>query len=100
MNATGNRILKRSYNSMIGGVCGGIAEWRGWPSATRPAHHDTADAPPHHDRPPPRGDGGMAGMAFGETSALGVCSGIGVQRGFSGDIGVYNSLDNTAAAGL
>jgi phage shock protein C len=23
-------LLKRSGNSMIGGVCGGIAEWLGW----------------------------------------------------------------------
>ncbi len=22
--------LKRSYNAIIGGVCGGIAEWLGW----------------------------------------------------------------------
>ena len=35
MNGTGNKILKRSHNSMIGGVCGGIAEWLGWSSATR-----------------------------------------------------------------
>ncbi len=25
------RILKRSTNRMIGGVCGGIAEYLGWP---------------------------------------------------------------------
>ncbi|MGD0059105.1 MAG: PspC domain-containing protein [Verrucomicrobiia bacterium] len=25
-------MLKRSHNSMIAGVCGGIAEWLGWPA--------------------------------------------------------------------
>jgi len=30
-----NRILKRSEDGMIAGVCSGIAEWLGWPSATR-----------------------------------------------------------------
>lgn len=27
---TMNRILKRSSNKLIAGVCGGIAEWLGW----------------------------------------------------------------------
>ncbi len=30
-----NNILKRSDDGMIAGVCAGIAEWLGWPSATR-----------------------------------------------------------------
>ena len=30
----GNRKLRRSRNRMIAGVCGGLAEWLGWP-ATR-----------------------------------------------------------------
>ena len=30
-----SKILKRSDNGMIAGVCAGIAEWLGWPSATR-----------------------------------------------------------------
>jgi len=28
-------VLKRSKEALIGGVCAGIAEWLGWPSATR-----------------------------------------------------------------
>lgn len=32
---TGNRVLKRSNDGMIAGVCAGIAEWLGWPSPTR-----------------------------------------------------------------
>ena len=35
MNADGNRVLKRSNDVMIAGVCAGIAEWLGWPSPTR-----------------------------------------------------------------
>ena len=35
MAGEGNRVLKRSDDAMIAGVCGGIAEWLGWPSATR-----------------------------------------------------------------
>ncbi len=30
-----NKTLKLSKDSMIFGVCAGIAEWLGWPSATR-----------------------------------------------------------------
>jgi len=30
-----SKTLKRSENSMIAGVCAGIAEWLGWPSPTR-----------------------------------------------------------------
>jgi len=30
-----SNILKRSENSIIAGVCAGIAEWLGWPSPTR-----------------------------------------------------------------
>ena len=30
-----SNILKRSNDEMIAGVCAGIAEWLGWPSATR-----------------------------------------------------------------
>ncbi len=30
-----SRILKRSDDGMIAGVCAGIAEWLGWPSPTR-----------------------------------------------------------------
>ncbi len=29
------KILKRSDDKMIAGVCAGIAEWMGWPSANR-----------------------------------------------------------------
>ena len=35
MAGEGNRVLKRSDDAMIAGICGGIAEWLGWPSATR-----------------------------------------------------------------
>ncbi|UCE48916.1 MAG: PspC domain-containing protein [Phycisphaerales bacterium] len=35
MNTYQRNILKRSSNSLIGGVCAGISEWLGWPSATR-----------------------------------------------------------------
>ena len=28
----GNRKLRRSRNRMIAGVCGGLAEWLGWPA--------------------------------------------------------------------
>ncbi len=34
MNVRGNRKLCRSRDRVIAGVCGGIAEWIGWP-ATR-----------------------------------------------------------------
>jgi phage shock protein C len=30
-----NDVLKRSDDGMIAGVCAGIAEWLGWPSAMR-----------------------------------------------------------------
>jgi len=30
-----NKTLKLSKDGMIAGVCAGIAEWLGWPSATR-----------------------------------------------------------------
>ena len=30
-----NKILKLSDDGMIAGVCAGIAEWLGWPSAKR-----------------------------------------------------------------
>lgn len=29
------RMLRRSNDALIAGVCAGIAEWLGWPSATR-----------------------------------------------------------------
>ena len=35
MNADGTRVLKRSNDAIIAGVCAGIAEWLGWPSSTR-----------------------------------------------------------------
>lgn len=35
MAANSLRVLKRSDDAMIAGVCGGIAEWLGWPSPTR-----------------------------------------------------------------
>ena len=31
----GDRMLRRSSDALIAGVCAGIAEWLGWPSATR-----------------------------------------------------------------
>ena len=34
MTADGARVLKRSNDAMIAGVCAGIAEWLGWPSPT------------------------------------------------------------------
>jgi phage shock protein PspC (stress-responsive transcriptional regulator) len=34
MRADGTRELRRSHDAIIAGVCGGIAEWLGWP-ATR-----------------------------------------------------------------
>ena len=30
--ALGDRKLRRSRNRMIAGVCGGLAEWLGWPA--------------------------------------------------------------------
>ncbi len=30
-----SKSLRLSNDGMIGGVCAGIAEWLGWPSATR-----------------------------------------------------------------
>ena len=30
--ALGDRKLRRSRNRMIAGVCGGLAEWLGWPT--------------------------------------------------------------------
>ena len=35
MNSDSTRVLKRSDDAVIAGVCGGIAEWLGWPSSTR-----------------------------------------------------------------
>ncbi len=35
MTGDSHRVLKRSDDGMIGGVCAGIAEWLGWPSTTR-----------------------------------------------------------------
>ncbi len=32
MNVRGNRKLCRSRDRVIAGVCGGIAEWFGWPA--------------------------------------------------------------------
>ena len=30
MSATGNRLARSRRHRMIGGICGGIAEWLGW----------------------------------------------------------------------
>ncbi len=30
MSATGNRLGRSRRHRMIGGICGGIAEWLGW----------------------------------------------------------------------
>jgi phage shock protein PspC (stress-responsive transcriptional regulator) len=30
--ADGSRELRRSHNRWIAGVCGGLAEWLGWPA--------------------------------------------------------------------
>ena len=35
MTANSARVLKRSNDAIIAGVCAGIAEWLGWPSSTR-----------------------------------------------------------------
>ena len=35
MTANSHGVLKRSDDGVIAGVCAGIAEWLGWPSATR-----------------------------------------------------------------
>ncbi|MBL7187494.1 MAG: PspC domain-containing protein [Phycisphaerae bacterium] len=35
MNTNQRNLLKRSSNSLIEGVCAGIAEWLGWSSPTR-----------------------------------------------------------------